>query len=141
MSDPQQPHGLQPTRLLRPWDFPGRSTGVGCHCLLRIATFRGLLNCFCKHHPTFSASLLRYNLHTIKVTYLKYTIQWLLVYSQSSITVTSSSGRIFLSPQKETPYPVTPYPASSPNTLPAAKPLPLHRFFLLWTFRMNVTTQ
>ena len=26
-------HGLQPTRLLRPWDFPGRSTGVGCHCL------------------------------------------------------------------------------------------------------------
>ena len=28
--------GLQPTRLLRPWDFPGRSTGVGCHCLLRI---------------------------------------------------------------------------------------------------------
>ena len=33
-SDPQRPHGLQPTRLLRPWDFPGRSTGVGCHCLL-----------------------------------------------------------------------------------------------------------
>ena len=28
--------GLQPTRLLRPWDFPGKSTGVGCHCLLRI---------------------------------------------------------------------------------------------------------
>ena len=27
------PHGLQPTRLLRPWDFPGKSTGVGCHCL------------------------------------------------------------------------------------------------------------
>ena len=21
-----------PTRLLRPWDFPGKSTGVGCHC-------------------------------------------------------------------------------------------------------------
>ena len=30
-----RPHGLQPTRLLRPWDFPGRSTEVGCHCLLR----------------------------------------------------------------------------------------------------------
>ena len=27
---------LQPTRLLRPWDFPGKSTGVGCHCLLRL---------------------------------------------------------------------------------------------------------
>ena len=34
VSDPQRPHGLQPTRLLRPWDFPGKSTGVGCHCLL-----------------------------------------------------------------------------------------------------------
>ena len=30
----QRPHGLQPTRLLCPWDFPGKSTGVGCHCLL-----------------------------------------------------------------------------------------------------------
>ena len=25
---------MQPTRLLRPWDFPGKSTGVGCHRLL-----------------------------------------------------------------------------------------------------------
>ena len=37
-SDPQQPHGLQPTRLLRPWDFPGKSTGVGCHRLLLAPT-------------------------------------------------------------------------------------------------------
>ena len=28
-------HGLQPARLLHPWDFPGRSTGVGCHCLFQ----------------------------------------------------------------------------------------------------------
>ena len=35
MSDSSRPHGLQPTRLLRPWDFPGKSTGGGCHCLLR----------------------------------------------------------------------------------------------------------
>jgi len=21
-------------RLLHPWDFPGKNTGVGCHCLL-----------------------------------------------------------------------------------------------------------
>ena len=31
-------HGLQPTRLLRLWDFPGKSTGVGCHCLLQVYT-------------------------------------------------------------------------------------------------------
>ena len=30
-----QPHGPQPTRLLCPWDFPGKSTGVGRLCLLR----------------------------------------------------------------------------------------------------------
>ena len=35
MSDSSRPQGLQPTRLLRPWDFPGKSTGVGCHCLLQ----------------------------------------------------------------------------------------------------------
>ena len=34
LSDSSRPYGLQPTRLLRPWDFPGKSTGVGCHCLL-----------------------------------------------------------------------------------------------------------
>ena len=35
VSDSSRPHGLKPTRLLRPWDFPGKSTGVGCHCLLQ----------------------------------------------------------------------------------------------------------
>ena len=35
VSDPQWPHGLQPSRLLRPWDFPGKNTWVGCHCLLQ----------------------------------------------------------------------------------------------------------
>ena len=29
-----QPQRRQPTRLPRPWDSPGKSTGVGCHCLL-----------------------------------------------------------------------------------------------------------
>ena len=29
------PHGLQPARLLCPWDFPGKSTGVGFHALLQ----------------------------------------------------------------------------------------------------------
>ena len=33
-SNSSQRHGQQPTRLLRPWDFPGKSAGVGCHRLL-----------------------------------------------------------------------------------------------------------
>ena len=29
------PHGLEPARLLCPWNFPGKNTGVGCHFLLQ----------------------------------------------------------------------------------------------------------
>ena len=35
MSDSVRPYGLQPTRLLRLWDSPGKNTGVGCHFLLQ----------------------------------------------------------------------------------------------------------
>ena len=35
MSDPVQPQRWQPTRLPRPWDSPGKNTGVGCHFLLQ----------------------------------------------------------------------------------------------------------
>ena len=31
MSDSVPPHGLQPTKLLRPRDSPGKNTRVGCH--------------------------------------------------------------------------------------------------------------
>ena len=44
MSDSSQPHELQPTRLLYPWDFPGKSTGVGCHCLLPTSAYLNLKN-------------------------------------------------------------------------------------------------
>ena len=44
VSDPQRPHGLQPTRLLHPWDFPGKSPGVRCHCLLRNITVSQVSN-------------------------------------------------------------------------------------------------
>ena len=33
-SDSLRPHRWQPTRLPRPWDSPGKNTGVGCHFLL-----------------------------------------------------------------------------------------------------------
>ena len=34
VSNSSRLHGLQPTRLLLPWGFPGKSTGAGCHRLL-----------------------------------------------------------------------------------------------------------
>ena len=50
VSDSLRPCGLQPSRLLCPWDPPGKNTGVGCHALLQ-GTFPiqgmnpGLLHC------------------------------------------------------------------------------------------------
>ena len=35
MSDSSRPHRWQPPRLPRPWDSPGKNTGVGCHFLLQ----------------------------------------------------------------------------------------------------------
>ena len=35
VSNSSQLNGLQPTRLLHPWDFLGKNTGVGCHCRLQ----------------------------------------------------------------------------------------------------------
>ena len=35
VSDSLRLHGLQPTKLLCPWDSPGKDAGVGCHALLQ----------------------------------------------------------------------------------------------------------
>ena len=35
LSNSVRPHRWQPTRLRRPWDSPGKNTGVGCHFLLQ----------------------------------------------------------------------------------------------------------
>ena len=35
MSDSLQPCGLQPAKLLCPWNYPGKNTGVGLHALLQ----------------------------------------------------------------------------------------------------------
>ena len=35
VSDSLKPCGVSPTRLLCPWDSPGKNTGVGCHTLLQ----------------------------------------------------------------------------------------------------------
>ena len=35
MSDSLGPYGLQPARILSPWDSPGKITKVGCQALLQ----------------------------------------------------------------------------------------------------------
>ena len=49
------PHVLQPTRLLRPWDLPGKSTGMGCHCLLCMICL--VMDFLCFSHLDFSEIL------------------------------------------------------------------------------------
>ena len=52
MSNSFQPYGLQPTRLLCPWDSPGKNTGVDCHLFLQgIFPTQGLnLQLLCQLH-------------------------------------------------------------------------------------------
>ena len=56
MSDSVRCHRLQPTRLCCPWDFPGKSTGVGSHSLLRLVAM------------VFPVVMYRYESWTIKKT-------------------------------------------------------------------------
>ena len=65
MSDSSRPHGLQPTRLLCPWGCPGKSTGVGCHCLLRLVCYHVSIQR--DLNPDFKVLLTR----AIEVAYLK----------------------------------------------------------------------
>ena len=60
MSDSSRPHGLQPTRLLRPWGFPGKSTGLECHCLLQTCSlFQNSKACFTKQKKKNSTTRIK----------------------------------------------------------------------------------
>ena len=49
--DSVRPHRRQPTRLLCPWDSPGKNTGVGCHLLLQCMKVKSEITQQC---PTLS---------------------------------------------------------------------------------------
>ena len=65
VSNSWRPHGLQPTRLLRPWDFPGKSTGVGCHRLLQSRA--GLSNRIVCDSRNVSIFTVLYGSHCLRV--------------------------------------------------------------------------
>ena len=50
-----RPHRRQPTRLPRPWDSPGKNTGVGCHFLLQCMKVKSerevTQSCLTLHNP------------------------------------------------------------------------------------------
>ena len=53
VSDSVWPHRRQPTRLPRPWESPGKNTGVGCHFLLQCMKVKGESEVD-QSHPTLS---------------------------------------------------------------------------------------
>ena len=57
MPDSLRCHGLQPTRLLCPWNFPGNNTGVGCHSILQGIFLTQGLNLRLLHWQADSVSL------------------------------------------------------------------------------------
>ena len=72
MSDSLWLHGLNPARLLCPWDSPGKNIGVGCHFLLQgIFPIQGMnpgLPCcrqifYCMRHQGSPGIRLKFTLH------------------------------------------------------------------------------
>ena len=58
LTDSLRPHGLFPTRLLCPWDFPGKHPGGGCHFLfLGILPNQGWNSCLLYWHGSVQVSL------------------------------------------------------------------------------------
>ena len=86
MSNSVQPHRRPPTRLLCPWDSPGKNTGVGCHFLLQCMkvksesevtqscpTFSDLMDCSLPAssvHGIFQARILGFS--NFRTTYSSY---------------------------------------------------------------------
>ena len=97
MSNSLRLHGLQPTRLLCPWDFPGKSTRVGCHRFS--ATWDERVNIiFHRHYVRFLSGIW---IH-IKLVCNKIKVGYECVWCLQVQTVSSSKG--------ETPVPRPPFP-------------------------------
>ena len=73
VSDSVRPQRRQPTRLPRPWDSPGKNTGVGCHFLLQCMKVRSerevAQSCSRKNRIIFSVYLcpMKYLQHIFKI--------------------------------------------------------------------------
>ena len=86
MSDSVPPHRQQPTRLLHPWDFSGKSTGVGRQCLLYTTTGKTIAST----RRTFVGkvmSLLFNVLSSLVITFLPRSNHLLISWLQSPSTV------------------------------------------------------
>ena len=66
-SDSSRPHGLQPTRLLHPWDFPGKNTRVGYMCIYICVIYNCLRICGCFSYLIYLSIFCVIFIHHIKL--------------------------------------------------------------------------
>ena len=77
-----QPHGLQLTRFLCPWDFLSKNTGVGCHFLFQgIFPTQGLNLCLLHLLHWLAVSLSLSHWESPKESYMHYQIHSCILYS------------------------------------------------------------
>ena len=92
VSDSVRPEKRQPTRLSRPWDSPGKNTGVGCHFLFQCMkvksksevaqsclTFRDPMDCSLPGssiHGIFQARVLEW----VAIAFSRNDMSWVLNY-------------------------------------------------------------
>ena len=83
MSDSVRPHRQKPTRLPRPWDSPGKNTGVGCHFLLQCMKVKSESE-VAQSRPTLSdpmdCSLPGFAIHGIFQAVIIYLHAWIILH-------------------------------------------------------------
>ena len=111
MSDSVRPHRWQPTRLPRPWDSPGKNTGVVCHCLLQCMkvksesevtqscpTLRDSMDCSppdCSVHGIFQARVLEWGAITFSISCVYMLLNFILfsLVNQSHVSLIFGPAR------------------------------------------------
>ena len=100
MSDSSRPHGLQPTRLLPPWDFPGKSTAAGCHSLLQCMKVKSesevAQSCLTLHDP-MDCSLPGSSIHGI---FQARVLEWVAIAFSNHINI-QVGGRSMITENEE----------------------------------------
>ena len=129
MSDSVPPHRRQPTRLHRPWDSPGKNTGVGCHFLLQCMkvksesevaqscpTLRDPMDCSppgSSAHGIFQARVLEWGAIAFSGSYSRSPKMPVTAFASTvrhSLPSSSSHG----APKFSSPDPTPPYPPQDP---------------------------
>ena len=109
VSDSSRPHGPQPTRLLRPWDFPGKGTGVAATAFsvpsgdqIVIASPWPLLPLSHLLSDILSSLLQRLLWFKILnfITYLMWLLPYKLIHSQVLVIKTKTSWEVILPTRK-----------------------------------------